>query len=214
MLTGWYPHVAGHRTLTHLIKPWEPNLFALLRDAGYHVAWAGERGDMFAAGVADASTDRRGLVTAPASLLEPSPFARDDPWFKAHYHGPRKNGPGGGNTVDFDEATVATAIDWITDGLPEPWVLFVALIFPHPPFVGEEPWFSLHDRAAMPDPAPWIPDGKPRYMEEIRNAYGTGRFGPDRWGQPGRRAARPGPRHHRCRRPGGSDHDVVLHRPW
>jgi arylsulfatase A-like enzyme len=24
-LTGWYPHVAGHRTLTHLLRPDEPN---------------------------------------------------------------------------------------------------------------------------------------------------------------------------------------------
>ena len=34
MFTGWYPHVAGHRTLDNLIKPWEPNLLRLLKDAG------------------------------------------------------------------------------------------------------------------------------------------------------------------------------------
>ncbi len=183
LLTGWYPHVAGHRTLTNLLKPWEPNLFASLREAGYHVAWAGERGDMFAPGVADASTDRRGMVVAPEHLLVPSPFPPDDPWFNAHYHGRRANGPDDSSTLDFDEATVRTATQWLADGLPEPWVLFVALIFPHPPFVAEEPWFSLHDRSAMPAPAPWVPDAKPRYVDEIRRAYGTGDFGADQWAE-------------------------------
>ncbi len=53
LLTGWYPHVAGHRSLTHLLKPWEPNFLRDLREGGYHVAWAGERGDTFAAGVTE-----------------------------------------------------------------------------------------------------------------------------------------------------------------
>ena len=48
MFTGWYPHVAGHRTLENLIKPWEPNLFRYLKESGYHVAWLGPRGDTFA----------------------------------------------------------------------------------------------------------------------------------------------------------------------
>ncbi|NQY56204.1 MAG: sulfatase-like hydrolase/transferase [Ilumatobacteraceae bacterium] len=182
MLTGWYPHVAGHRTLTNLVKPYEPNLFALLRDAGYHVAWAGERGDMFAPGVADASTDRRGFAITPIVLTEPSPFGPDDPWFAAHYHG-RRDGGADGPTLDFDEASVRTAIEWITDGLPEPWCLLIALIFPHPPFVAEEPWFSMHDRATMPAPAPWVPDGKPRFMQALRTRYGTGDFDESRWAE-------------------------------
>lgn len=183
LLTGWYPHVGGHRTLTHLVKPWEPNLFALLREAGYHVAWAGERGDMFAPGVADASTDRRGLTVVPDEVLHPSPFPPEHPWFNAHYHGRRPPGQGGGNVLDLDEATVRTATEWLADGLPEPWVLFVALLFPHPPFVAEEPWFSLHDRSSVPEPAPWVEAGKPRYMAAIREAYGTADFGPERWAE-------------------------------
>ncbi len=183
MLTGWYPHVAGHRTLTNLLKPWEPNLFALLRDAGYHVAWAGERGDMFAAGVADESTDRRGLAHTPTGLMSKGPYGPDDPWYNAHYHGLRSGSDDGGATLDFDEATVRTAIDWLAEGLPEPWVLFIALIFPHPPFVAEEPWFSMHDRSSIPEPAPWIPEGKPRYMSELRAAYGTDAFDLGRWAE-------------------------------
>lgn len=35
--TGLYPHVHGHRTMSHLLHPGEENLFSELRDAGYYV---------------------------------------------------------------------------------------------------------------------------------------------------------------------------------
>ena len=41
MMTGWYPHVHGHRTLTNLLKPWQPNMLRLARDAGYTVCFVG-----------------------------------------------------------------------------------------------------------------------------------------------------------------------------
>ncbi|MCH2099876.1 MAG: sulfatase-like hydrolase/transferase, partial [Pseudomonadales bacterium] len=33
LMTGWYPHVRGHRTLTHLVQGHEPNLLAQMRAA-------------------------------------------------------------------------------------------------------------------------------------------------------------------------------------
>ncbi|KKM24958.1 hypothetical protein LCGC14_1599800, partial [marine sediment metagenome] len=42
MFTGWYPHVAGHRTLWHLLRPHEPNMFRYFRQAGYDVYWYGK----------------------------------------------------------------------------------------------------------------------------------------------------------------------------
>lgn len=33
MFTGTYPHVHGHRSLEHLIKPWEPNMFRSLKES-------------------------------------------------------------------------------------------------------------------------------------------------------------------------------------
>ena len=38
LMTGWYPHTRGHRTLTHLIQSHEPNLLKYLKNGGYHVA--------------------------------------------------------------------------------------------------------------------------------------------------------------------------------
>jgi len=51
LMTGWYPHVSGHRTLWHLLRPHEPSLFRYLRsetsadlseEAGYHIEWHGK----------------------------------------------------------------------------------------------------------------------------------------------------------------------------
>ena len=81
-----------------------------------------------------------------------------------------------GDMVDFDEATTRTATRWLTEMAPsdQPWVLWVPLIFPHPPFTVEEPWFSLHDRTTMPDPIPSDTTGKPGFMGAYRDVYGWG----------------------------------------
>jgi len=180
MLTGWYPHVRGHRTLTHLLKPWEPNLLRLLKDAGYHVAHAGLRGDTFAAGVTKDSTDRFGFAVKPKTMFMRSPYPPEHPRARAYYHGRR---PDDGVTLDFDEACVRTAEAWLAEGLPEPWVLYVPLVFPHPPFEVEEPWYSLHARARMPRPIDAPLDDKPRYMRLLRERHGTDRLGPDDWAE-------------------------------
>jgi arylsulfatase A-like enzyme len=178
MFTGWYPHVTGHRTLTHLLKPWEPNLLKLLKDDGYHVAWVGQRGDTFAPGVTAASTDFHGFRVKPKTLYAPSPHPAEHKLARVFYHGRRDaDGP----VLDFDEATVQTAEAWLADAPPEPWLLFVALIFPHPPFEVEDPWYSMHERGSVPPPEDSDPARKPGFVRAIRESYGTGRMDADDW---------------------------------
>jgi len=38
-MTGWYPHVHGHRSMKNMLKEHEPHLFSVLRREGYHVWW-------------------------------------------------------------------------------------------------------------------------------------------------------------------------------
>jgi len=174
IMTGWYPHVAGHRSLDNLLKPWEPNLLSILRQSGYYVAMAGNRGDVFAPGVTEASTDFCGTLVEPdpAAIGKRygSPYPDDHRLHRAMYFGSSGDAP----LLDFDETTVRTAERWLAEGAPtdRPWCLWVPLLFPHPPFKVEEPWFSLHDRAAMPDPIAPVPSGKPRFMAALRAAYG------------------------------------------
>jgi arylsulfatase A-like enzyme len=169
MFTGWYPHVAGHRTLDNLLAPWEPNLLATLRGAGYHVAWAGIRGDTFAPGVTEASTDFFGYLVRPSLDAIAAAHAERFPVGHrlrgAHYVGVTDAG------IDFDEAAVLTAIELLEGGLPEPFVLLITLFAPHPPFAVAEPWFSLHDRGAMPRPVR-DSEGKPGFVAALRARAG------------------------------------------
>ncbi len=175
-MTGWYPHTAGHRTLDNLIKPHEPNLLRLLKDAGYYVAYPGSRGDVFAPGVTEASTDFCGLTTQVDMEAMGRNYTPDtgegSAMMRAFYFGQAGDEP----NLDIDEATIQTALEWIANGAPtdRPWCLWVPLIFPHPPFVAPEPWFSLHDRADVPLPIDRsaTANGKPKFMDAYREIYG------------------------------------------
>jgi arylsulfatase A-like enzyme len=171
LMTGWYPHVAGHRTLDHLLQPHEPNLLRLLKDGGYRVAMPGHRGDVFAPGVTEASTDFSGYLVHPDPKL---PFAmahdEDHPMTSAFWFGKQGDEP----RLDGDEAAVQTAIRWLEEGVDDrPWAMWLPLVFPHPPFMVEDPWFSLHDRADVPLPlAPSAAVGKAAFVDEYRRVYG------------------------------------------
>jgi arylsulfatase A-like enzyme len=182
MFTGSYPHVAGHRTLEHLLAPHEPNIFGRLRDAGYHVALAGARGDMLGPGVTRASSDRFGFTVAPKledlARWHQSPFEPGSKWYDAFYGGPLD-----GDLFELDAATVRTATDWLTEGLPEPWCLLVALVFPHPPFTVERRWYDLYDGVDLPAPVPASFDGKPGFYREIHRRYGLDRLSGDDWAE-------------------------------
>jgi arylsulfatase A-like enzyme len=180
MMTGWYPHVAGHRTLDHLLQPWEPNVLARLRQAGYFVAWAGIRGDTFAPGVTAASTDFFGYTVSPS--LDALGAAHQERYPEGHR---LRNAfligtLGGEQLLTPDEAAVRTAVDLLGSGLPEPFVLVVTLMAPHPPFGIEEPWASLHDPRDMPAPLAPQP-GKPAFMAELRRRAGLDALLPEDW---------------------------------
>lgn len=172
-LTGWYPHVRGHRSLNHLLRADEPNLLRILKQAGYHVSWAGRRGDTFARGVTEMSVHEYGFAeepTRPRSGEFPS-----DVWARLFYRGELPAGP-----VDHDEAAVRTVEARLETPPQRPWVLFVALIAPHCPFQVEQPWFSMYDRSQVPDrlgPA----EREPGFKAAIRRSYGLDRVTPHMW---------------------------------
>lgn len=70
LATGWYPHVRGHRTLWHLLRPDEPNLFKYLKQAGYQIQWYGGKNDLLA------------VESFPESVTH---FEAQDTGFLAHF---------------------------------------------------------------------------------------------------------------------------------
>jgi arylsulfatase A-like enzyme len=176
--TSWYPHVRGHRSIAHLLQPDEPSLFKAFRDAGYHVAAPGLRGDTFSPAARAAALDRWGYESKPETYFHFSPSDTDGAHARAFFHGPRNSS---GPTLDMDEATIRTAEKWIAEGLPEPFVLFVGLFFPHPPFEVEEPWFSLHDRSRMPTPVVAELSSKPAFMRALAARQRLDRYSEKDW---------------------------------
>lgn len=180
-LTGWYPHVRGHRSLTHLLQPSEPNLLRLLKDSGYHVAWAGRRGDTFAPGATEASVHEYGFSVPPSSgpgIATSTEAFSNDVWARVFYRG---RVPSDGR-IDFDEAAIRTAVAWLERPLREPWVLYVPILAPHCPFQVAEPWFSMYEREAMPPPVPPRErSAEPGFMRAIRERYGLERLTPEMW---------------------------------
>jgi arylsulfatase A-like enzyme len=133
--------------------------------------------------VTEESTDFHGFLvpldtsSMLSGLVEP-PVPRGSKWFDAFWFGCKDS-----VAIDMDEATVRTAEQLVVGGLPEPWLLFVALTFPHPPFYVEDPWYSMHDRGAMPPPSPVAGSGKPRFMSALRAAKGLDRLDGDDWAE-------------------------------
>ncbi len=78
MMTGWYPHTRGHRTLWHLLRPDEPNLLRYLKEAGYDVRWYGKN-DLLAQESLPLSATEWGGGAPPVRSGGGNPFERDDP---------------------------------------------------------------------------------------------------------------------------------------
>jgi arylsulfatase A-like enzyme len=178
LMTGWYPHTRGHRTLTHLVQPHEPNLLKYLKEGGYHVAWAGARGDVFAPGVTEASTHFCGWSRKPDRLGMGPQYEEHSALYDIFYHGKR---PGPEPWLDFDEAAILTAIDWLNSNPKGPWCLWIPLIFPHLPFEVEDPWYSMYSSGDVTSRFQGEGHGKPLFHEAIRNKLGTDRVTEDQW---------------------------------
>ncbi|MBD1552290.1 sulfatase-like hydrolase/transferase [Pseudomonas typographi] len=180
-LSGRYPHVGGHRTLQYLLTEDEPNFLRTFRDNGYHVVHAGARGDTFAAGAAERSVHEHGF--ADPALNDLRDFFRPRPGApapggsleRAHYEGEKPAGQ-----VGFDEAVIRTAEAWLAKPHPEPWVLYIPLVSPHPPFAVEQPWFSLYPRDAIALPRHGS-GPQPAFHAELARLHGWDRLQAQHW---------------------------------
>ncbi len=184
-MTGWYPHVRGHRTMYHMLhqEHGETNLLNVLRDNDYFVWWGG----------------KNDLVPGQSGFAEhcdvkfkaaPEDYARwgctpaggdgdgqdrwrgpvDGPNYFSFLKGKLVKPEGEPFYCDGDWAHVLGAIDFIRnyDG-DQPLCIYLPLGFPHPPYCVEEPWHGLIDRTKIPrrarHPEHWA--GKPSMLKGI-----------------------------------------------
>lgn len=155
--TGLYPHTTGHRTMGYLLREEETSLLKELKDSGYYV-WANARNDLVAGEI-------EGLIESHVSEMfyggnvkqAPGPV-RD-----LYKEGPSKKGfysfytgqlqlDAEGKNYDGDDEDVDAAVARILQPVPEgkPLCLFLGLLYPHPPYKAEDPYYSAIDRNMLP----------------------------------------------------------------
>jgi len=188
-MSGWYPHVRGHRTMYHMMRPDEPVLLRTLMEEGYYVWWGGKN-DLVPAqhGYDNYCT----VKYQPKSAVRPM-FASDkesvwrgDPGSDTYYsfYVGKLDTPEEEPYWDSDWANVQGAVDLILDPpTDQPLCIYLPLTYPHPPYAVEDPWYSLIDREALPERAPTPPEwrGKPSILRGIHARQKLQAWTEERW---------------------------------
>ena len=194
-MTGWYPHVRGHRTMHHMLQPDEPMLLRSLKEASYYV-WLGGKNDVIAAqfGYQDycnykypgpgpdrpcrpdlhsydswrGSPGQPGFYSFYGGRLEKLPnFPADEPFY-----------------YDYDWHNLLGAIDFIHHAPGgQPWCIDLNLGFPHPPYAVEDPWYSQIDLSKLPRRVPTPQDwsGKPGMLAGIYKNQNLQSWSEEQW---------------------------------
>ena len=192
-MSGWYPHVRGHRTMYHMMNPDEPVLLKTLKDDGYFVWWGGKNDLVPSENGFDAYCD-----------IKYVPEKRPKPMFGGAFEGTGDNWRGmpGSDTYysfmvgelettsanedyyDADWANILGAIDFIKNApTDKPLCIYLPILYPHPPYAVEEKWYNLVDPSLLPKriSADILSEGKPSMMSGLRERYNMQSWTEDRW---------------------------------
>jgi len=199
-MTGWYPHVRGHRSMNFMLRDHEgePNLLKILKEHDYLVWWGGKNdlipGQFGYEDVADIhfqphreDFERWKLTPRTGSHIGDMSW-RGDPdsdSFFSFFHGKLDKG-NEDVYCDMDWMMVLGAIDFLNNYQGEqPLCIYLPISYPHPPYCVEEPWYSTTDRNALPSrtkaPVDW--KEKPAILEGIFDSQGLQDWSEDRWAE-------------------------------
>jgi arylsulfatase A-like enzyme len=185
-MSGWYPHVHGHRTMFHMLRPHEPVLLKALKDAGYFVWWGGKNDLVPAQGGYDPFCDVKYTPPRPTVGRDLEPH-RGEPGSDTYYSffmGRLDVPPGESVRYDSDWANVLGAVELLRNPPADrPLCIYLPLEYPHPPYAVEEPFFSGIDRSKVPPrrptPPSWAP--KPSILAGIHRNQNLAGWTEPRW---------------------------------
>jgi arylsulfatase A-like enzyme len=193
-MSGWYPHVRGHRTMFHMLHPerGEPVLLKTLKENGYYVWWGGKNDLTPGQFGYEAFCDLK--FTPPEPVHPMWETNREAEWrgspqddtFYSFYVGALSHTPGYDHYHDGDWANVLGAIECIRNHQDDkPLCIYLPLTYPHPPYGVEEPWYSMVDRRKLPGriPAPQNWEGKPSILRGIAEIQGMQDWSEERWSE-------------------------------
>lgn len=191
-LTGLYPHTLGHRTMHFMMRKEDPNILKTMKEAGYEVVWIG-RNDFISS--AWAKTDYCDYFFDGTDLVEKSAVEGGSVSFGHGMRGPTPEivpvmaglepdslkysfytGKYPEHSLDqtFDWNCVNAALNYLEERSKKPggkpFFVYCTLMFPHPPYGCEEPWYSLIDRTKLPPRRPEVEklEGKSEILRQIR----------------------------------------------
>jgi arylsulfatase A-like enzyme len=188
-MSGWYPHVRGHRTLFHMMRPDEPVILRTLKEEGYYVWWGGKN-DLVPA--ENGFEDYCHVKYEPPKPKTDKHVPHDD-WrgspdsdsYYSFYRGKRERPFDDANKpLDDDWACIQAAIELIqTYSGEQPLCIYLPLQFPHPPYGVEEPYFSMIDRGMLPPRVAASLDweGKPSLLKGIYDTQRMQGWSEERW---------------------------------
>ena len=190
-MSGWYPHVRGHRTMHHMMHKDEPVLLKLLKDSGYYVYWGGKN-DLVPAQYPDPYRnycDVKYWPQRPGGTAAAPPAAswRGEPGsdtYYSFYGGKIETGgkPFWNHDLGFVEGAIGLVHNREAAG-DKPLCLYLPLTGPHPTYQVHEPFYSLTDRAKIPDRLP-TPSGwkdKPAMLQGIYERQQMQSWSEERW---------------------------------
>lgn len=160
-MTAWPTHVRGHRTLWSLLHDWEPNLLKYMKQANYTVKWWGKNDllapDSFNRSVTSAM-QKSGLMNGK------NPYSPDDPRFYSFLNEPTAGHVN--QTRDYNN--VLAAIEFLQSKPTEPFMIFLPLTKPHPPYSCPQPFYDSIDPDLLPPLRAADLPNKPDYHALIR----------------------------------------------
>ena len=193
-MSGLYPHVGGHRTISHMMHKEEHVLLRELKNEGYHV-WTNGRNDLIPAKGKKPFRDYANTVFVPKKKLSLKMFmeeldesdhsleGRMKSYKYSHYHGTIKNETNE-SLYDMDAAWVEGAVDFIHNRPKDkPICMFLPLMYPHPPYQVEEKYMDLIDPSKLPsrikEPNDWT--DKPAMLKGLYEKQGLADWTEEMW---------------------------------
>ncbi len=161
-MTGWYPHVRGHRSLWHTLADDEPNTLRYLRNSGYDVHWIG-RNDMLTAESIQSSVTKIHSTGGGAGGIGRSLFTKDDPGYWSFLYGPEK-----GHASDWHRVQEGVRFLHSRKKDDPPLMLFLALGNPHVPFTCPQPWYDMYSPDDFEPVRPAELENMPDFHQLIR----------------------------------------------
>lgn len=166
MLTGWYPHTAGHRTVYNLLKPNEPNLFKYLKQDGYDVYWYGKNDVLVHDRFAESATEWNFFADGPEWSGTDNPWPFEDRRYFSFLFKAK-----GDRTTFPDYARVRAAIKVLERPKHDkPFCVFLPLFLPHPPFTAPPEFYDMYSPDDIPPLRPAKFEGKPTFYEAIHRS--------------------------------------------